>query len=1028
MPPRGRISGLLLTALLFLLGTIAPGESGAVLPQGCNDGAEVRQSGGLDATTLNGALALLSSPLDTDTCIVIRDAATYSEQVAVRNFAFTHSTNTLRIMADPTFVSSAPVVTPPAASTAAFWVQNSSVAIEHISIISTNSVSYGVWASSTHVTISSVIVNSGGLINVAGVAITSYSSISHSSVTVQDAHAGYVEGELNRIFGSTFSNNSASGNRALLLWYASSNTIRQSLITNQGGSAAVLWHSDFNTIEHSSMSHYDAGGTTALYLAHSASNTVTRSSFYSLWAMGINLDGANCDFNRISYSTITTMIGSGGPPVAIGTCKWNSFTHCRITGGSQGPAFRSSPSPSILVKFNSVSESSITSRSADAAAVYIPFAEGQRILNNYIQGSTAVYIGGSTNTVVSGNVLVATGSTGHAISVIDGSVGLMLSSNTLFGGELGSGFFIDNSSGAIALALNTVRSGKYGLWIGTQAAGTSVSISTLTFQSLSAGATAIHFAGGTLVSTFAAVDFADAGIAVNVNGKFLSPASRITMVSDSGSRTGPSYENDPLNVIDWPATLSTGSFSIALIELSSITASIDAGGATSYVLLASTASNLTGTVFLASTTNTGVPTLTLYGLAQNTTYFLSFTGFGPSIPFAASATVVTLAASPSPVSFSAIGTTGFTANWSQNSNPAGTRYEIALSTEITFGTLWSSEANTGSSRVYGSLPANTTFYFRARAVNHADAPSAYALGAVITAGGIITISANRLPSVWYNTLLTVFNAQGAASYLYQITTTPDYVPTTGDPAFDGSALLVTLPTGIVYFHVTGLNGGGSAIGTAHYGPMLIDSAGPVIASISAQKSAIDPTLIADGGTAFSATPRFSWPAPTIGASNAPIVGYSFAASTNAADVPSPSVNTTLTFIDHTFSASNVYTIKVRALNLAGTWGNPASMTLTYSSIPNLDGAFIRQNRFNPVRGECAKIELQLSQPGHMKVELYTMLGEKVVTLADQPANAGIHNLTWCGKNGSGEYVSTGGYLIHIEAPGLKRNLKTAVVK
>lgn len=493
-----------------------------------------------------------------------------------------------------------------------------------------------------------------------------------------------------------------------------------------------------------------------------------------------------------------------------------------------------------------------------------------------------------------------------------------------------------------------------------------------------------------------------------------------------GALAGESYDDDPNSKVLWLSPQDV--FSFSTVHQTSVTATIAASGATSYSLIASTASNMTGTIFLSSTSDTSVTQLSVSGLARNTTYYFRFDGLGPGVSFSSAAVLATLAASPDPVSFSAISPSGFTANWSQNSNPSGTIYQIALSTDVNFGSFVSSETIAAFSRIYSSLAANTTFYFRARALSHGGVPTAYALGAVITAGGIITISANRLPSVWYNTVLTAFNAQGAVNYYYQVTATPNYSPTAGDPQFDGSSLLVTLPAGIVYFHVTGLNGGGTPIGTAHFGPLYIDIGSPSVPALSAQKSSLDPTPVLDGGTVFSQSPRFTWSVPSVGPSNAPIVGYSFAISTNAADVPPESVNTTLTFADHTFTTTGRYYPKVRALNLAGTWGAASGMTIDFTTIPSVDAIVIRKNYFNPTRGECVQAEIQAAASGRLRVQVFTPFGRLVSILADSNVPAGSYPLSWCGKNSAGEKVASGVYILHIEAPGEKRDVKVGLVK
>lgn len=1473
----------------------------AQLPPGCGAGKEVRQSGGLDATTIAGALAQLASPLNTDTCVVIRDTQTYSEQIEVLNFAFTYSTNTLKIMADPSFISSAPAVNPPALSTAAFWIRNSSVTIEHVRVVSTSAVSYGIWASSAYAAISDVVVESGGMIGIAGLFVSSHSRVIRSSVSVEDAHAGWVLGEFNTVSNSTFSNNSAAG-VALYLYSITSSTVLGSNMRNQAGYAVWIHDGNHNTVAHSSMTQLGALTQAGVYIAHGSSNTITHSYIYSLSVGGILFDGV-CDYNTVANSTITVSPVSNAPGMQMGSCAGTTVTRNRIVDGGGGGALRNFPDPSQRNDDAVIAYNYLSSESSVWPALYLPIALRTTVLNNFIQGSTAAYLSGSSNTVISGNVLIATGAFASAFVMANQSESLTLSDNYIQGGPLGAGIRIENSSGAIVLSSNTIWGGRFGVWIDTMAAG-SFAISTMTFQSLSpgatalnfaggtfistftglnfsdtniavnlnaaqlssssritlrsysgaragpafendptgliaawgganmpagcfdglnvkkdgsadfttiqaaldglgkslggdtcvvirdtmtyseqvtvqgfatnnfrlkimsdpsfissapwinppvastaafdirntsvtiqnlvvyatnpvvsaisigsgnvvvstvniddnsqlsvhgifvsgsaigvsilnssitlnnsaafsgihfagfggghmvafstvvgnsayqvffngsssntfsnnyfrgclplslygdqntislstmiatgctpasavvifgssnvinrtylqghahgvtfspsaayntvtlstittpfsdsnslkvegegntvanslisastgafisgstgtvlsanrivslgsgptahgvrmtngavnltmsyntiiagaqaaavsldpgnsglvslvgdaigggqfglsiatmscpgscggnisisnlrfsgglaAGATAIHFLGGTFVSTFTGVDFSDSNIAVNVNVRPLSSASRLTMTGFAGARAGPTYENDPTNlVVNWsggPLNTAPGGPSVAGVGTSSITVTFTADGADAYILRGSTAANFTGTLFTSSTTAQS-GTLTLNNLALSTTYFLEIGSlWNPATYYASLPATVTLSTIPAPVGFSNINATSFRALWSQNSNPSGITYEVSVSTKIDHSVIWSSSAETSLFKDYSSLTANATYFFRVRALNWAGAPSGYASGAVVTRTGVITISANRLPGVWYNTSLIVVNAQGANNYLYSMTANPNDIPP-GPDVFDGSALNVPTPQGVFYFHVLGQGGAGDGE-VFHFGPVFTDLANPAMTSIAAQKSVTDATPIPDGGSTVSRTPLFTWAAAS---SVSPVAGYSFMVSTNAADVPPQAVNVLPAFLSsaHTFSTAGRYYAKVRALNLAGSWGAPVSMSFDFVSVPSVNQIVVKRNYFNPTRGECLSLDVLMSSAGRLRAELFTLLGERVATLADGNVAAGVHTMNWCGRTQGGRMVATGTFLLHIEAPEQSKIVHVVVVK
>src|SRR6185503_21185000 len=78
-----------------------------------------------------------------------------------------------------------------------------------------------------------------------------------------------------------------------------------------------------------------------------------------------------------------------------------------------------------------------------------------------------------------------------------------------------------------------------------------LAVDSVTFRGLASGATAIHFLGGTFVTTFTLADFEDANIGANVSAEALDAASRIKMNAHHGVRTGPAYENDPAGLVEW---------------------------------------------------------------------------------------------------------------------------------------------------------------------------------------------------------------------------------------------------------------------------------------------------------------------------------------------------------------------------------------------------------------------------------------------------------------------------------------------
>jgi hypothetical protein len=69
------------------------------------------------------------------------------------------------------------------------------------------------------------------------------------------------------------------------------------------------------------------------------------------------------------------------------------------------------------------------------------------------------------------------------------------------------------------------------------------------------------------------------------------------------------------------------------------------------------------------------------------------------------------------------------------------------------------------------------------------------------------------------------------------------------------------------------------------------------------------------------------------------------------------------------------------------------------------------NPFNPV----TTIEYSLPRLGHVSIEIYNVLGQKVRTLVDREESAGSYTITWNGTSSAGSPVATGVYLYRFQA-------------
>ena len=314
---------------------------------------------------------------------------------------------------------------------------------------------------------------------------------------------------------------------------------------------------------------------------------------------------------------------------------------------------------------------------------------------------------------------------------------------------------------------------------------------------------------------------------------------------------------------------------------------------------------------------------------------------------------------------------------------------------------------------------------RVQALNSSGLSSGYDSGALLTvAGGVAAFSADRQLNVWYNASSGTFFAQGdGTGFYYSVTTAPASAPLVSGPTFNGSALLLSLNTGPNYFNVSGKTAGGLSV----FGPVLVDTAAPTVPSITAVVSSTSPTVINLGNT-NGANPRISWPAAA--GSTSPIVGYSVSVSMNASDVPGPVITTAGLFFDASlpFTVAGTYYVKVSAIDQAGTLGPPTGTSFAYT--PEVTGERItpKGNYFNPLTGACMVLEVDTVSSGHIKAEVYTLLGQKIATLSDSDASPGAHTYTWCGRNGGGQVVAAGAYLLRVQSPTQRKDVGLAVAK
>ncbi|OGR65524.1 MAG: hypothetical protein A2X31_00075 [Elusimicrobia bacterium GWB2_63_22] len=460
----------------------------SALPSGCAQAFNVKLDGSMEYQGIQAALNALPQSLSGNACVVLRDAATYNEQVTVRNFA--NNGYRIKIMADPSFVSSAPAVSPPALSTAAFLIFNDSVTLQGINISPANPVAYGVLSSSAGLTLAGVNVAAGGNIFTAGVSLSSGSVISGSGIAVQDAEGVMLTGTLssvgqstitcdtsrysaltfsgassNTVTGSFLSNpngrvvyvsTSANGNAiaqsviasdsnaigmfaALYVRASSSNTVSDTVINNPSGVAAYLGvGANYNSIIRSTMTSVSTGYQ-ALRISGGAYNTVAGSYMYTTlgYALSIGVNSGS-DYNTITQSTMA----SNSIPLSalyVYRASGNTVDGCVISNPSGDGAYLWDNSNN-----NTISRSSVTSNAAGKYAMHFSGSSGNQVQDSYLAnppGYGLQFAGGAVNQLLRSTVSV---NSIYAAFTLDNSTGNTVSRSVIsnpsgYGAFLGFG-------------------------------------------------------------------------------------------------------------------------------------------------------------------------------------------------------------------------------------------------------------------------------------------------------------------------------------------------------------------------------------------------------------------------------------------------------------------------------------------------------------------------------------------------------------------------------------------------------------
>jgi flagellar hook assembly protein FlgD len=82
------------------------------------------------------------------------------------------------------------------------------------------------------------------------------------------------------------------------------------------------------------------------------------------------------------------------------------------------------------------------------------------------------------------------------------------------------------------------------------------------------------------------------------------------------------------------------------------------------------------------------------------------------------------------------------------------------------------------------------------------------------------------------------------------------------------------------------------------------------------------------------------------------------------------------------------------------------------------------NPFNPV----TTIEYSVMRRGHVAIEIYNVLGQRVRTLVDETKSAGTYRVEWDGNDEAGRPVTSGVYLYRFTTGEVTETKKMLLVR
>ncbi|MEE9442394.1 MAG: FG-GAP-like repeat-containing protein [candidate division Zixibacteria bacterium] len=108
-------------------------------------------------------------------------------------------------------------------------------------------------------------------------------------------------------------------------------------------------------------------------------------------------------------------------------------------------------------------------------------------------------------------------------------------------------------------------------------------------------------------------------------------------------------------------------------------------------------------------------------------------------------------------------------------------------------------------------------------------------------------------------------------------------------------------------------------------------------------------------------------------------------------------------------------------------GNPEPEGIPFANNTSSDQSMLLGNYPNPFNPSTT-IGYNLVQGGHVKLEIFNISGQRIVSLVNEEKEAGLHSVVWDGKDSSGRQVASGIYFYRLEAGEFSDTRKMILMK